>query len=208
MNSFLRETLQSGINATTHCCTKGLTLINQKRRRNPVVRHIQHLQDNSRRCYSLPVESRSCSGRQCSAGQNLIGLCSINLAQNIHLSQHPSNFIINGVAGCNVCSKGTVNFKVVGVRGGWKQIKVEASVLPKVTVDLPTIPVSPVTKWKHLSGLELADPNYGIPAQVDILLGGKVFSKAVLLAEDQTSMAGGLVPPDHHQHSRRASVGY
>ena len=56
----------------------------------------------------------------------------------------------------------------------------KTSVLPKVTADLPTIPVSPVTKWKHLSGLELADPNYGTPAQVDILLGGKVFSIAVL----------------------------
>ena len=29
-------------------------------------------------------------------------------------------------------------------------------------------------------GLELGDPEYGIPARVDILLGGKVFSKAVL----------------------------
>ena len=44
----------------------------------------------------------------------------------------------------------------------------------------PTVPISPVTRWKHLSDLELADPDYGIPAGVDILLGGKVFSKAVL----------------------------
>ena len=56
----------------------------------------------------------------------------------------------------------------------------EASVLPKVTADLPTILVSPVTQYKHLSGLELADLDYGTRAQVDILLGGKVFSKAVL----------------------------
>ena len=57
----------------------------------------------------------------------------------------------------------------------------EASVLHcKVTADLPTIPVAPITQWKHLSGLELADPNYGIPARMDLFLGGKVFSKAVL----------------------------
>ena len=56
----------------------------------------------------------------------------------------------------------------------------EASVVPKVTADLPTIPVSPVTQRKHLSGLELADPDYGTPARVDILLGGDVFSKADL----------------------------
>ena len=62
---------------------------------------------------------------------------------------------------------------------GGKQIEVEASVLPKVTADQPTISMSPVTQWKHLSGLELAESDYGTPARVDILLGGKVFSKEV-----------------------------
>ena len=56
----------------------------------------------------------------------------------------------------------------------------EASVLPKITDDLPTIPASLVTQWKHLSELGLAYPIYGIPAGVDILLEGKVLSKAVL----------------------------
>ena len=51
-----------------------------------------------------------------------------------------------------------MGFKVAGVRGGGKRIKVEAPVLPKITADLPTIPVSPDTNWKHLCGLELADP--------------------------------------------------
>ena len=97
------------------------------------------------------------------------------LAQRLRLPRRPSNFTINGVAGYNIRPRGTVSFKVAGVQGGGKQIEVEASVLPKVTADLPTIPVSPVTQWKHLSGLELADPDYGTPARVDILLGGKVF---------------------------------
>ena len=56
----------------------------------------------------------------------------------------------------------------------------EASVLSNVTADLPMTPISPVTKWKHLSGLEFAYPNYRTPARGAILLGGKVFSRAVL----------------------------
>ena len=79
-------------------------------------------------------------------------------------SRRSSNFTIKGVAGYDIRPRGTVSFKVAGVRGGGKQIEVEASVLPKVTADLPTIPVSPVAQWKHLSGLELADPDYGTPA--------------------------------------------
>ena len=63
---------------------------------------------------------------------------------------------------------------------GKSKIEVKASVLPKITANLFIIPVSPVPQWKHLSGLELADPDYGTKARVDILLGGKVFGKAVL----------------------------
>ena len=92
----------------------------------------------------------------------------------------PQQLEINRVAGVDVRPRGTVSFSVVRVRSGGKQIEVEASVLPKVTADLPTLPVSPVTKWKHLSDPEFADLDYGSPAWVDILLGGKVFSKAVL----------------------------
>ena len=82
------------------------------------------------------------------------------------LSQHPPG--------------ATVNSKVAGIRGGWKQIEVEASVLPEVMPDLPSIPVSPVTQWKHLLGLELVDPDYGTPDRVGMFLGGEVFIKAVL----------------------------
>ena len=113
----------------------------------------------------------------CAASTSLI---TERLAQQLRLPRRRSNFTINGVAGIDVRPRGTVSFKVAGVRNGGRQIEVQASVLPKVTADLPTLPVSPVTHWKHLSGLEFADPDYGTPARVDILLGGKVFSKVVL----------------------------
>ena len=109
--------------------------------------------------------------------------------------------MMNEVAGIDVRPSGTLSFKLAGVQSGGKQIEVKASVLPKATANLPTLPVSPVTKWKHLSDLEFAYPNHGTPARVDILLGGKIFSMAVLTA-------GGLVPSDHHLGSRCASVGY
>ena len=38
---------------------------------------------------------------------------------------------------------------------------VEAVVLPKVTCDLPVHPVSLDGNWKHLEGLQLADPDFG-----------------------------------------------
>ena len=78
----------------------------------------------------------------------LTSLVTEHLAQKLHLPRCRSNFTINGVAGIDVRPRGTVSFKVAGVQSGGKQIEIEASVLPKVTVDLPTLPVSPVTRWK------------------------------------------------------------
>ena len=62
---------------------------------------------------------------------------------------------------------------------GGSRWEMEASVLPKDTDDLPTVPVFPVTLWKHLLDLELADPDYKIPVGVYILLAGKVFNKEI-----------------------------
>ena len=67
------------------------------------------------------------------------------LARQLQLSRRCCNCTINGVAGMDVQPRGSVKFKVAGVRGGGKPIEVEGSVLPKVTDDLPTMPVSPVT---------------------------------------------------------------
>ena len=63
------------------------------------------------------------------------------LVKKLHLPRRRNNFKINGL---NVHPRGTVSFKVAGVGGGGKQVKVEPSVFPKVTDDLPTFPVSPV----------------------------------------------------------------
>ena len=57
---------------------------------------------------------------------------------------------------------------------------VEALVLPKITSNTPAYHVSLQGKCKHLSGLSLADPKYGTPGSVDLLLGADVFSRVVL----------------------------
>ena len=122
------------------------------------------------------------------------------LAQELKPPRRCNGLRLIVVAGVNIKPRGTVRFKVSGQSSG-KQIDVEAFVLHKVTTELPTMPVSPVNKWRHLAGLDLADPDYATPARVDIILGGKVFSKAVLHGR------GGLVHQMHHLHSRPALVG-
>ena len=59
-------------------------------------------------------------------------------------------------------------------------IEVEAIVLSNITSELPSSPVQFRPKWKHLKGLTLADPNFGVPGRIDLLLGADVFSQTVL----------------------------
>ena len=57
---------------------------------------------------------------------------------------------------------------------------VEAVVLPRITTDLPTSPVSFNKRCKYLSGLRLVDLEFNIPGHIDVLLGIDVFSHVIL----------------------------
>ena len=59
-------------------------------------------------------------------------------------------------------------------------LQVEAFVLPKVMGELPVYPVPFHQEWGHLSGIRLADPDFGCPGNVDVLLGADVFSSVIL----------------------------
>ncbi|XP_064382855.1 uncharacterized protein LOC135331570 [Halichondria panicea] len=55
-----------------------------------------------------------------------------------------------------------------------------AIVVPRVTCDLPTQPVHLNAKWSHLNNLHLADPDFGQPNKIDILLGVDVYADVLL----------------------------
>ena len=79
----------------------------------------------------------------------------------------------------HLSSQATVNFTVKPVHSGGKTHKVEALVLHKITLNIPSCSVASNKDWKHLSNLTLADPTFGVPGNMDILLGADVFSHMV-----------------------------
>lgn len=48
-------------------------------------------------------------------------------------------------------------------------------VVSRVTFDLPLHPAPSNAVWEHLSGIELADPAFGTPGKIDLLLGIETF---------------------------------
>ena len=58
--------------------------------------------------------------------------------------------------------------------------EITAIIIPRVTCELPLRPVSHDLNWKHLSDLPLADPGFGEPGKIDVLLGADVFADVLL----------------------------
>ena len=94
---------------------------------------------------------------------------------------------VAGIGGSKhkLCSRSTVTLTVanrksidIGRLSG-PRWKVEAAVIPNITTRLPASPVSFNRNWRHLSGLRLADPEFGVPGNIDVLLGVDVFSRVV-----------------------------
>ena len=75
---------------------------------------------------------------------------------------------------------GEVDFGITSLNSGGRHFPVQAIVQRKVTSNLPSSLTPFDGKWKHLSGLELADPDFRTPEAIDLLFGTEVFSQVVL----------------------------
>ena len=104
------------------------------------------------------------------------------LVQRLHLPRQRYNAKISGIGDSPSRStpRGIVHFGVTQVNGKGKSLNVDAIVLPKITSNVPTQPVTLDPKWNHLLRIQLADPEFGKPGSIDVLLGADIFSLALL----------------------------
>ena len=76
--------------------------------------------------------------------------------------------------------KAITSFNISPIQSPNDKVTVSAVVVSKVTCDLPHYHILFDTKWNHLSYLPLADPDFGKPGRVDVLLGVDVFTQVLL----------------------------
>ena len=68
------------------------------------------------------------------------------------------------------------------VRGVGLQIPAKkAFVLSKVCMDMQVSPVDSISQWKHLTGVDLADLEFGMPGRIDVLLGAYHYREVLLM---------------------------
>ena len=111
----------------------------------------------------------------CTLNQNLRHKpCS--LQQNrVHLPKTSRDIKISGIAGISHHSPlhSVVNFDISPLHTKSDKINVSAVIIPRVTSDLPQQPVHHKSTWSHLHKLNVADPDFGRPGRIDIVLQGR-----------------------------------
>ena len=111
-----------------------------------------------------------------------------HLAQHLGLPHKHRRVETAGIGGVlhNPSSSTSVSFGVSGIchmedaRPPHQLWGVEAVVLTKITAPLQAFLVSFDRNWRHLTGVCLVDPDFGIPGPIDILLGVDGFSHIIL----------------------------
>ncbi len=110
-----------------------------------------------------------------------VSFVSDQLARSLRLSRSQHSARVAGVAGlsCGFTSHSITAFQVSSWNYPGKRFDVSAIVVPCVTCDLPTHPVPRDPNWSHLERLQLADPTFGDPKPIDLLLGVDLFAEVL-----------------------------
>ena len=103
------------------------------------------------------------------------------LAQCLNLHRSNQSTRITGVTGfVRNSSQPIASLQISSLHRPDAKFNVTAVVVPCVTSDLPLQPIPSDHKWNHLSNIQLADPNFGQPGRIDLLLGVDIFAEVLL----------------------------
>ena len=104
-----------------------------------------------------------------------ISLITSKAAQQLNLHLTKANLRFSGVSGAPCKPAKHCTEMNISNLEGTKTLQLKAAVVPIVTELIPAQEMAPIDDLPHLAGLQLADPTFHIPGQIDILLGAKVF---------------------------------
>jgi len=96
------------------------------------------------------------------------------LTQSLRLPRTSHNATISGIAGLSHRSpvQSVASFSILAVNSVAKKFDVT---VPRITCDLPHQPINFNMEWNHLTNIDLADPHFGQPGRIDVLLGVDIF---------------------------------
>lgn len=99
-------------------------------------------------------------------------------AQKLRLLRRPGELRVLAINGTEATFTRATDI-LVGTSSEGPFFPVSATVTKRVTRDLPVAPVAESSTWPHINGLKLADPSYGTPAPIDMLLGADQYARFI-----------------------------
>ena len=103
------------------------------------------------------------------------------LSQCLHLPHSSQYTRITGVAGLIRNSTHPITtFHVSSIHNPSRKFPVTAVIVSRVTSDLPLQHIHTNQEWNHISNIQLADPDFGQPGKIDLLLGVEIFAEVLL----------------------------
>ena len=82
----------------------------------------------------------------------------------------------------NINPQQITSFVISPISSNYKKFNVTEIIVPRVTSDLPLVPIPYDQSWRHLSALPLAKPQCRQPGRIDILLGIDIMHKSCIMA--------------------------
>lgn len=120
---------------------------------------------------------------------SMISCISESCVQNLGLPRRASSIDISGIGDSSVSSnKGVVNCTLSSLHTPESKIQTSAVILPRISGDLPTVPISKELV-KSFSSLTLADPLFHTTGKIDFLLGADIYSQ-ILVTHGPTLIPG------------------
>lgn len=100
--------------------------------------------------------------------------------QLLNLKKIPSKTQVYGLGRCDAgTSVSHTKFIIGSLRDPLFALQMEALVMPKLSSLIPSENID-VRAWKHLTGIELEDPEFFEPRSIDILIGANIYSSIIL----------------------------
>ena len=105
------------------------------------------------------------------------------LVQHLELLHRHHRIQVTGIGGAteNLTSQSLVSFGITSACSHKAKLLkalwgIEVIMLHRITTKIPAFPPVFNPKWKHLHGLDLADPECGVPGPIDTRFGAHAFS--------------------------------
>ncbi|KAI5756182.1 hypothetical protein M8J77_022802 [Diaphorina citri] len=124
---------------------------------------------------------------------SMITIMTQSLSERLALPCKPSNIQVQGVGSSKLQPAKGVVACTINSKCSSFALAIEAAVLPSIAANLPTMPV-PVEIYNQLSNVKLADPTFGSPAPVQLLIGAQYYANLVNRSEPIITGKPSLIP--------------